>query len=167
MIKSFANDDRTLKATEIIEQLSSSDAYKRHQARLALESLGESGLEALKAHIEDRNWHVRWEVVKALGEMGEVQTASILALALRDEETSVRWAAMDSLIQLGRESIRPMLELLTTEFSSVRVREGVHHVLHALNNQHLLNGPEIEVFHALEGAAPGIQAAWAASRALS
>ena len=61
----------------------------------------------------------------------------------------------------------PYRVCLTTIYAcGLRLREGVHHVLHTLMNRGKLTGVEAEVFRALEGSAPSVQAAWAANKAL-
>lgn len=162
MIKTFINYDRSISADEMVLQLSDSDPYKRHQARMALESMGEGVLPKLMAYIQHKNWHVRWEIVKALGEIGGPRAADMLVERLCDDDTSVRWAAMSSLIRMGREGLRPLMRRMTVDFGSGRFREGAHHILHSLKDHGMLTEAEVKVFQALEGAAPGVQAAWAA-----
>ncbi len=142
------------------------DARRRHEASSELVSMGTAALPVLAKQLSARDWHVRWEAARALGEIGDPAAAVLLVEALQDDDTGVRWAAMGSLIQLERGALRPLLESLTRDFYSARLREGAHHVLHMLLSRELLTEREKEVFFALEGAAPGIQAAWAANRAL-
>ncbi len=142
------------------------DARRRHEARRELVSMGTAALPVLAKQLSARDWHVRWEAARALGEIGDPAAAVLLVEALQDDDTGVRWAAMGSLIQLERGALRPLLESLTRDFYSARLREGVHHVLHVLLSRGKLTEIEKEVFYALEGAAPGVQAAWAANRAL-
>ncbi len=151
---------------KLISRLADLDARRRHEAREELVSLGVVVLPALYEKLSSADWHVRWEAAKALGEIGDPSAAEMLVRLLQDDDTSVRWAAMGSLIDLGRGSLRPVLEALTRDFQSSRLREGAHHVLHTLHNRGKLTGVEAEVFRALEGAAPSVQAAWAANKAL-
>ncbi len=146
-------------------RLADRDARRRHEARRELVSMGTAALPVLAKKLSAHDWHVRWEVAKALGEIGDPASAGLLVELIQDDDIGVRWAAMGSLIQLGRGSLRPLLESLTRNFQSARLREGAHHVLHTLLSQGILTESEKEVFYALEGAAPGIQAAWAANRA--
>ncbi len=151
---------------ELCAQLSDLDPRCRHEAREQLVSMGLPVLPVLYQKLSSLDWHVRWEAAKALGEIGEPTAAQTLVELLQDDDTSVRWVAMSSLIYLGRGSLRPVLEALTRDFQSSRLREGAHHVLHTLFNRGKLTGVETEVFRALEGTAPSIQAAWAANKAL-
>ena len=151
---------------ELTARLSDLDARCRHEAREKLVSMGVAVLPVLYEKLSSPDWHVRWEAAKALGQIGDPSAAEALVGLLQDDDTSVRWAAMGSLINLGRGSLRSVLEALTRDFHSSRLREGVHHILHTLHNRGKLTGVEAEVFHALEGAAPGVEAAWAANKAL-
>ncbi len=147
-------------------RLADRDAGRRREARQELVRMGEAALPVLSQKLSARDWHVRWEAAKALGEIGGPKAAELLVGLLQDDDTGVRWAAMGSLIEMERGSLRPMFESLTRDFHSARVREGSHHVLRILLSRGKLTESEKEVFYALKGAAPGIQAAWAANRAL-
>lgn len=160
------NLDRSAKPDELVSHLSDWDPRDRHQAREELVNLGESALPLLLEKLASKDWHVRWEAAKALGEIGSTEAASPLVKLLQDDDTSVRWAAMGSLIQMGRPVIRPILLALTYDFQSSRLCQGAHHVLHSLNSQGKLTWPEEQVYRALEGPTPGVRAAQAANRAL-
>lgn len=158
--------DRKVDTEEISGHLSDWDARSRHQAREELVNLGNTALPMLFQKLNAKDWHVRWEAAKALGEIGDSIAVEPLVSLLQDDDTSVRWAAMGSLIQLGRASIHPILLSLTHDFHSSRLRQGAHHILHALHNKGQLTPVEADVFHALEGMTTGVPAAQAANRAL-
>lgn len=151
---------------ELIGTLCAYDARTRHVARQALVMYGVEALPALIKALDAHNWHTRWEAAKALGEIGNPEAAMPLVMMFKDDDTGVRWAAMGSLIRIGRPAVRPLLELLTQEFASARVREGAHHVLHELKNRGMLTEVEEKVFHALKGSSPAVQVPWAAQAAL-
>ncbi len=160
------NSQQFNRTEEILSHLTDWDARHRHQAREQLVQMGTVILPLLLEKLSSKNWHVRWEAAKALGEIGDPLAAGELVRLLQDNDTSVRWAAMSSLIRLGRSSVEPMLTALTNDFHSARLRHGTHHILRVLHGKGLLTQVEKEVFHALEGAAPDIEAAQAANRAL-
>jgi HEAT repeat protein len=151
---------------EILSHLSDWDPRSRHEARKKLISLGEAALPILIDQLSSDDWHVRWEAVKALGEMKNPLAVEPIITLLQDDDTGVRWAAMGSLINLGRASIEPLLLALTEHFQSARLRHGAHYVLRSLHGKRMLTNIEVEVFHALEGPMPGISAAQAANQAL-
>lgn len=156
----------TKNVKEIGAQLSDWDAKCRHEAREELIRQGEAALPVLLEKLSYRDWHVRWEAVKALGEIGTIEVIEPLVGMLEDDDTGVRWAAMRSLIHMKREVVRPIMLALTRRFDSARFRQGAHHILHALHDQGLLLPAEKDVFRALEGLAPGIRAAEAANQVL-
>lgn len=158
--------DRSMTKDALLAHLSDWDPRSRHQARQALVHMGKGALPLLIEKLSDRDWHVRWEAVKALGEIGDPATAAPMVRLLQDDDTSVRWAAMGSLIELGRAAVEPLLLTLTRDFQSARLRQGAHHILHTFNSRGLLTPVESEVYKALEGPMPGIEAARAANRAL-
>lgn len=170
--------ERSLSVDELCTHLSDSDARLRHEARELLVGKGEPAVHVLLQKLADPDWRVRWEAVKALGELSggapsnpaaqaeEREMLDALVNMLNDDDTSVRWAAMDSLIHLGRSCVRPLLESLTRDFGSARLREGAYHVLHTLLARGMLTGLEFQVCSALKGPAPAIQTAWAANNAL-
>lgn len=150
----------------LIAMLSDDNAHTRHMVRQHLAARAEQALPALIGGLSSHNWHVRWESAKVLGEIGDPEAAPALARLLLDEDTGVRWAAMGSLVQLGRAALPPLMELLTRDSYSSRVREGAHHVLHELMNRGLLLEAEIRVFRALKSAEPAVVVPWVASEAL-
>lgn len=137
---------------------------------------GMDELSLLASRLHDPDPKVRLEIARRLGESGDaagvksadaaLTATEALVQLLQDESHAVRWAAMNGLIQLEREAVRPLLEALTQDFQSANLRQGAHHVFRALHDQGALNGCETQVFRALEGAAPAVQAAWAANNAL-
>ncbi len=132
----------------------------------AFDGVNEAMLRALAERLCHPDPTVRLDAARIIGEMGNAQATEALVRLLQDEHQSVRWAAMNSLINLQRDAVRPLLEALTRDFHSATLRQGVHHVLRSLHDQGHLTEVETRVFHALEGAAPGVQAAWAANNAL-
>ena len=77
----------------------------------------------------------------------------------------VRWLAADGLIDLGHDTLAPVLEALIGEPGSSWIRDGVHHVLSALRAGPLrpIVAP---VIRSLEGDEPALEAPIAAAVAL-
>lgn len=158
---------------ELIAELGEADPFKRQHARLLLVQRTQESIPVLLEALNSQNVHVRWGAVQALGEIHDPETASALADMLMDDDIGVRWAATESLIRMGRQSLKPMLENFIKNFDSPWLREGVHHVLHVLKDLHELNDREIILFQELDKQAiPGFQSywtseqAWAAEKAL-
>lgn len=159
--------------SELIEELGNTDFLTRQRARLLLVHRDRKSIPALTQALNSRNVHTRWEATQALGEIRAPETAHLLVNMLMDEDTGVRWAAMESLIHMGRDSLHPILEKFIKNFDSLRLREGVHHILRVLKDRHELNELEITLFEKLDDQSiPGFesswnsQQAWAAERAL-
>lgn len=157
----------------LIADLGDADQLKRQRARLLLVHNAERSLPALLAALKNQDVEIRKGAVQALGEIRASETAKDLTGMLEDEDTSVRWTAMESLIRLGRQSLRPLLESFVAHFDSTWLREGVHHILRVLKDRHELNEREITLFQELDKQAiPGIECdwtseqAWAAEKAL-
>ena len=159
--------------SDLVEELGNLDFLTRQHARLLLAHRDQESIPALLEALKSLNVHTRWEAVSALGDIRAPETASALADMLMDQDTGVRWAAMESLIRMGRNSLRPILEKFIKNFESLRLREGVHHILRVLKDRHELNELEIILFEKLdEQSIPGFESgwtseqAWAAERAL-
>ena len=162
-----------LKIPDLIAELGNNDYLKRQHARLLLVHHEPESIPALLDALENPKAQIRWEAVRALGDIRNPEIAPALTDMLMDEDTGVRWASMESLIKLGRNSLRPILEKFIKEFESLWLREGVHHILRVFNDRHELREKEIVLFEKLdEQCIPGFepswngQEAWAAEKAL-
>ena len=167
------NDVLTQEIPGLIKNLGADNPFTRQHARLILVHLGSVSIPALLEALESANTYKRWEAARALGDMQGPQIPSALSNLLTDQDFSVRWVAMEGLIQHGREALPSLLEVFTKNFDSVWMREGVHHILHVLKDRHELKELEIKLFDILhQQAIPGFEsgwtgeAAWAAEKAL-
>jgi len=124
------------KIKELITKLYDDNGIVRLKARLELIEIGKPvidffiGLQYAKEH------QVRWEVLKTLSQLAVPESIPILVNALENEDLDVRWLAAHGLIQIGKDSIKPVLEALEGNQDSKYLREGVHHVLVGLKNKH-------------------------------
>jgi len=99
----------------------------------ALRGLGCRAVPAWQAAMDDPNSHIRWHAACGLGDLGDASGASLLADALFDEDSNVRWASVEVLTHLGKDGIPAML--------------------HALSRHPDLHPGRQAVFQALKGAA--------------
>jgi HEAT repeat protein len=166
MMESNTNDDHKEVIKALIKNFKDTDGLARQRARLSLTEYGWEAVPFLIKALSSQDKNVRWEAVEALGDIQDPSAAMALVRALKDESMDVRWAAAGSLIDLDRGAIVALLHALTQDFSSVRLREGAHHVLHVLKDRGRLNTEEIEVARALEDIAPEAKVPWAAEKAL-
>lgn len=117
----------------LVSDLGSKDGLVRTKARWALVKTGTKAVAALGASLVDKDKHKRWEVVKALGQIGDARASDALITALDDDNFDVRWLAAEGLISIGVPAVMPMLRRLLDRTQSQTFREGVHHVLHGID----------------------------------
>jgi HEAT repeat protein len=152
--------------SKLIEALGDEDGLVRQRARLQLEHFGQESIPALRGALKSPNVHIRWEAVRALGEIRDPKTAAALVDMLRDEDTGVRWGAMESLSRMGRNCLYPLLESFIKNFDSLWLREGLHHILRVLKDRNELNDRENILFDELDKQAiPGIESSWTSQQA--
>lgn len=151
---------------ELIAKLRSKDGAERERARKKIVKIGESAIPSLITLLSDRKQHLRWEACKALGSIADPAAATALVNSLSDESVEVRWLAAEGLIALKAKALVPLFQCLETKFESPYVREGAHHILHALEVQKLLTKNSKLVLDALRSLEPKSSVAWAAHKAL-
>lgn len=145
----------------LVEDLGSENGLIRQRARLNLAHIGKAGVPALLKALESPNVHTRWEATKVVGELRSEVAATSLANLLCDGNVNIRWAAMESLIRIGRASMRPLLEVFVKNFDSSLMREGVHHILHVFKDMDMLTEQETILFEKLnEEAFYNFQVGW-------
>ncbi len=153
----------------LIAELDDPDLKKRRQARLELMALGQPAMPAILLTLSTGSENARWQVAKALSQLQDPATAPALVKALRDKSFGVRWLAAEGLIGMGCDGLAPLLEGLIDDADSVWLREGAHHVLHAMHDnglEHEACAAAEKVLAALEGVAPAAEVPWAAEAAL-
>jgi HEAT repeat protein len=145
----------------LINTLSSHKDKAREGARHTLVAMGKAAVPSLIEALRNKNTLMRWEAAKALGEIGDPETAPVLVKALEDEEFDVRWLAAEGLIKMNIKALKPLLEALEHRGDSVLLREGAHHVFHDLAKGGLRKFL-VPVLAALEALEPGEEVLWVA-----
>ena len=164
-----ATEEQTKLISRLISALDDPDQQKRRQARLKLMAMGPLAEPAILAALSHGPENSRWQVAKALSQLQDPGTAPALVKALQDESFGVRWLAAEGLIGMSCAGLEPLLEELRCDSSSVWLREGAHHILHALHDnglEHEACAAAEQVLCALEGFAPAVEVPWAAEHAL-
>jgi HEAT repeat protein len=156
-------DQETLKA--LIDNLASDDGFVRLSARNSLVKIGSAAVPGLIKALSAKKDIQRWESAKALSQTGDPVALQALLTALDDKIFDIRWVAAEGLIAIGTPSIEPLLYLAINHPDSIRLREGIHHILHALNNEHTFEMIK-PVLEALEGVEAPLRVPWAAEKAL-
>jgi HEAT repeat protein len=147
---------------DLITTLTGKDGLARKRARDELVEIGPPAVPYLIELLPDKRTHVRWEAAKALSEIGDPRAAPALVKALEDNDPGIRWMAAEGLIRAERAGLPPLLEALMEHGGSVRVREGVDHVLKVLAKNEKLPPEVAPVLQALHGPSPGTEGARAA-----
>ena len=150
----------------LIKTLSSHKDKAREGARHTLVALGKAAVPSLIEALQSKNTLMKWEAAKALGEIGDPETAPVLVKALEDDEFDVRWLAAEGLIKMNIRGLKPLLEALEHRGDSAFLREGAHHVFHDLAKGGLRKSL-VPVLAALEALEPGDAALWAARHELA
>lgn len=123
--------------SELIEQLRESSTVIRRGAREELQERGDEALPQMLEALAHREFRVRWEITKALGEMRRPMSVPALLRALDDEEPDVRWLAAVALARIGEPALGPLLEALIHRAGSTAMRQGAHHMLSIYRNREL------------------------------
>jgi HEAT repeat protein len=153
----------------LIAAIREEDATERMYAREELAAIGRPAIAPLIGLLDNQHPHVRWEAVKALGNIGDPAVAPALVDALDDEDGDVRWLAARGLIDLGLNALQPLLAALAYRLSSSSLLEGARHAIYRLYWRGLLPDAVKPVLVAINGPMPEIgvhAAAYAALNAL-
>jgi HEAT repeat protein len=151
---------------DLLRELRTENGAKRQHAREALVAMNKAAAPTLIALLTDENERVRWEACKALGAIKDPTAAGPFVEALRDPSIEIEWLAAEGLIALGECSLVPLLRALKIHFESLPLRQGAHHVLHALHMQKLLDTNTVALLDTLRSLGPEVAVAPAAQKAL-
>jgi HEAT repeat protein len=156
-------NDATLRS--LVNLLTSNDGFVRTCSRNSLIKIGSEAVPVLVEALVSKEVLKRWEAIKALSRIGDPLALNSLVVAMDDKVFDVRWVAAEGLIAIGNQSVEPLLDLIIKQPDSIRLREGVHHVLYALNKEQP-NEILKPVIDALESPEASLQIPWAAEKAL-
>ena len=118
----------------LVADLGDKDGMKRLHAREKLVARGVSATAALMEALESNEVQRRWEAAKALESIADPESVPSLVSHLEDEDGDVRWVAAEALARIGRPALVPLLEALADRSDELNLREGIHHVLHELED---------------------------------
>ena len=97
----------------LISELGNQDGMVRKQARESLVLVGEPAAARLRELLASPLKQTRWEAVKTLATIADPGSLPEFVALLDDPSSDLRWLAATGLIQLGRRSIRPVLQALS------------------------------------------------------
>jgi HEAT repeat protein len=149
----------------LVTDLASDDGMVRIKARRRLVAYKSRSVAPLIKALSNKSDYVRWEAAKALSQIGSPASIQALLRALEDNMFDVRWLAAEGLIRMGQKAVVPMLKKLVKHSDSYWLREGVHHVMHDMNQGELRKVLR-PVLVALESNEPSLTVPLAARAAL-
>jgi len=117
------------KIEDLIKVFYGKDVINIKKARYELVKIGKPAIKYLAGLLNEPKEHIRWESIKTLSQIAAPESIPILINALDNDDFDVRWLAAEGLIEIGKESIKPLLKSLIRNQDSKFLLEGVHHVL--------------------------------------
>ena len=123
---------------ELIKKFYSKDGIQRKIARYELVKIGKSAVKYLSGLLQAPKEYIRWEAIKTLSQIADPETIPILINALENEDFDVRWMAAEGLIDIGKESIKPLLKAVIKSKNPFYLLDGVHHVLKDLQFKNII-----------------------------
>ncbi len=111
------------------------DGATRETARKSLVAVGKPAVHYLSQALQESGSdQFRWEAAKTLGQIGDSGGIPVLVSALEDRNHDVAWYAAEALKKFRKIAWLPLLHALVNKGSeSVRLRQGVQHVLRGQN----------------------------------
>jgi HEAT repeat protein len=129
-------DDNYYRIHPHILDLGSGNGVVRQRAREALAEIGSPAVSHLAELINSSSQMLRWEAVKALGQIADPGTAPLFISALYDEDEEVRWLAAEGLIAIDVHAVKPLLKELMGNAKSALLRKGAHHYFSEVSGLH-------------------------------
>lgn len=114
----------------LLEILASRDSTVREKARKSLVTMGKPVVAPLvKALKDSKSAQIRWEAIKALGDIGDVKAIPQLVKALEDVDSDVTWLAAEELSRFKKAAWPSLLDaLMVDKRNEDLLRAGAHHV---------------------------------------
>jgi hypothetical protein len=113
----------------LLKALRGADEQLSSQIFASLVRLGSLAVPALIQKSKSSSAHIRWNCVRALGEIHDLRALPVLVDALQDNDHAVAWMAAKGLAQFGRDSLKPTLELLMSASMTPWLAETASYVL--------------------------------------
>ena len=152
----------------LLTALQTADEQLGSQIFQALVKLGQPAVPSLMTASTSHSAWMRWQCVRALGEICDDRAIPVLVHALTDSDHSVAWMGAKSLARFGKHALEPTLRLLVTAETSPWLVETASYVLHELYLQNLRLKPYLEpVVQSMHGPAFRIATPNAARTALA
>ncbi len=116
----------------LVNILAGKDGMARNKARKSLVIIGKPAVPVLISTFRNSKVdQVRWEAIKALGEIVDTKAIPVMVKALEDHDKDIAWLAAVGLEKLGMAAWPALLRALIERGSdSFMLRQGAHHILH-------------------------------------
>ncbi len=115
----------------LLKALRGADEQLSSQIFASLLRLGSLAVPALISKSKSSSAHIRWNCLRALGEIHDRRALPVLVDALQDDDHSVAWMAAKGLAQFGKDGLEPVLELLIGASMTPWLAETASYVLNS------------------------------------
>ena len=126
----------------LLNALRSADEQVGSQIFSALVRLGRASVPALVEASSSNSTWMRWQAIRALGAIRDRRALPALVSALSDADHSVAWMGAKGLVQLGRLSLEPVLQLLVKAEMTPWLVETASYVL----NSQVQHNPKLKPY---------------------
>lgn len=119
-------DERAIK--HIVDSLYSSHEFMHVFAEEALGNMGHAALPVVLDLMKNSNYEIRNAAAAVLGKIGGKEATQVLVSALYDENAEVCFYASNSLVEIGRPAVQPLIEALRYWISQKMMGDGARAV---------------------------------------
>ena len=128
-IKALGQIGDSTAVSALLETLHTADENMANQIFQSIVALGPISVPALIAEASNDSPWLRWNCIRALGEIGDDRAIPVIVKALTDQDHAVAWIAAKELPNFGRISVGPLLQLLEYTEPYSWLRETAAYVL--------------------------------------
>jgi hypothetical protein len=151
----------------LLSALRGADEQMNSQIFSSLVKLGPLAVPALLQRSKSSSAWIRWNSVRALSEIHDLRVVPTLVEALKDADHGVAWMGAKGLVQYGKLSLQPVLQLLMTANMTPWLAETASYVLTSYAQRNAEAKPILEpVVQRMRGAGFRVGTAVAAQKAL-
>jgi hypothetical protein len=129
-LREYGFPDRVL--TSLNDLMTLNNYHVHMKARKDLVKQGERILPVMYRLMKSDSVVIREQAAKIMKLIRHRSSIPVAIEMMEDSWGEIRWIAAETLIRIGRDSIRPLLKALVENGTSYYLREGAHHVLSEL-----------------------------------
>lgn len=113
----------------LLAALQGADEQLGSQISSACVQIGHAAVPALLERCTSNSAWIRWQCIRALGEICGSRALPALVEALRDSDHAVAWVAAKGVVKYGKQALSPVLHLLMTTDTSRWLIETASYIL--------------------------------------